>query len=202
MDGEPPAIVAPASPTHGQAATELYGRSPREVELCARAASPAYGYALGWLALTGLSFAIGSASKYGDNAGTRMLGPAFLGLSWGGLVGSTYAIMPKCHPYFAGGAPPEGAVTTSVPLVTALVMLAGVSAPIMVGINTGFIPTQWTNEERVMRLVVASGAGLVGALLPYVPFLSPRTLSAARELQRLRVEPVQSGLILGYGARF
>lgn len=202
MDAEPPAAVAPAPPTHALAATELYGRSARERELCEKASSPAWGYSLLWLNFTGISVAISAAAKPSHDVAVRMLGPSFIGLSWGGLVGSAYAIMPKCHPYYAGGAPPEGAVSTSVPVVLALATLAGATAPIMVGVVTGFIPPEWSTQERVMRLVVAGGIGFLSALIPYVPLLSPRTLRAARELEKLRVEPVQNGAIVQWSGRF
>jgi len=202
LDTEPPAVVAPAPPTHGLAATELYGRTARETELCERASSPAWGYVLLWGNFVAASLALGAATKYASDPAVRSVAPGFIGLSWGGLVGSAYAAMPKCHPYYAGGAPPEGNVKTSVPVVIALTLLAGATAPIMVGIDTGPIPTPWKTEERVTRLFLAGGFGLLGALLPYVPFLSPRTLRAARELERLRVEPAQNGAIVRFSMRF
>lgn len=42
-----------------------------------------------------------------------------------------------------------------------------------------------------MRLVLASGFGIAGALLPYL--LPPKTWRAAKELERLRAAPTEDG---------
>lgn len=110
--------------------------------------------------------------------------------------------MPKCHPQYAGGAPPEGDVRSSLPLALGLATLAGVTAPILVGIETGSLAPSWTTEERVMRLVTAGLAGFAGALIPYIPFLAPPNWRAAKELERLRVAPLDRGAWIGWTATF
>ena len=215
---EPPAVVAPAPtaqdgagstapppaapPTHAIAATDYYGRSLREVELCARAGAISWGYIALLVNANAVAAGVEVATKYAPDAGVRMLGPGFVGLAWGALVGGGWLAMPQCHPHYAGGAPPEGDVRTSVPLALALATLAGVTAPVMVGIETGNLVPSWSNEERIMRLVTAGLTGFAGALLPYVPFLSPPNWRAARELERLRVSPVAGGAVVGWSTSF
>lgn len=197
---DPPAAIA--QPTHPFAATENYGRTERERALCERAAAPAWGYVALWANLFGASLAVGSATKYLSDAGVRMIGPGFIGLAWGGFMGSIWPAAPKCHPYFVGGAPPEGGGVSSVPIALLVATIAGSTAPIMVGVDTGSLPATWTTEERVGRLFLAGGVGFFSALLPYVPLLAPRTWRAALELEKLRLEPAPNGAVVGWATRF
>ena len=81
------------------------------------------------------------------------------------------------------------------PVALSLALLAGATAPIVNGIAIGTfcaapacqggLPADWSTFEREMHVVVAGLSGFGGALLPYL--LPPSTLSAARELDRLRV---------------
>src|SRR5439155_6590970 len=99
-----------SAPTHALAATENYGRTPRERELVARCAEPAWGYEAAWAGFVGIALAVGAGSKYASDPAVRTIGPGLIGLSWGGLVGGAYLVLPKCHSYYAGGPPPEGSV--------------------------------------------------------------------------------------------
>jgi hypothetical protein len=197
---DPPAVIA--APTHPLAATENSGRTERERDLCERAAQPSWGYVALWGSFVGISLAVGSGTKYAPDIGVRMLGPGFIGLSWGGFVGGGYLALPKCHAYYAGGAPPEGETRTTIPIALMLATLAGASAPFIVGLDTGAIPIAWTTEERVGRLGLAAGLGFLGALIPYIPLFAPRTWRAARELEKLRIQPAERGAIIGWSATF
>lgn len=208
-----PVVVAPAAdaaaaadvaspPTHAIAATDYYGRSERERALCLRAASPSWGYIALLVNANVVAAGVQVATKFAPDAGVRTLGPGFIGLAWGALLGGGYLAMPKCHTQFAGGAPPEGDVRSPLPVAFALAALAGVTAPVLVGVETGGLVQTWTTEERVMRLVTAGLAGFAGAFLPYVPFLAPPTWRAAKELERLRIAPLDRGAWVGYTARF
>ncbi len=197
---DPPAVIA--APTHPIAATENYGRTARERELCERAASPAWGYVALWGGFVGISLAVGSGTKYAPEIGVRMIGPGFIGLAWGGFVGGAYLALPKCHTYYAGGPPPEGDSSTTIPIALTMAALAGATAPFIVGLDTGPLPPTWSTEERVGRLVLSAGLGLAGALIPYIPFLAPRTWRAARELEKLRIQPAERGAVIGWSTVF
>lgn len=214
---ETPAVVAPApgtssesggqtppavAPTHAIAATDYYGRDERERALCKRAGEWSWGYIALLVNANVVAAGVEVATKYAPDTGVRMLGPGFVGLTWGALVGGGWLAMPKCHPQYAGGAPPEGDVRSSLPLALGLATLAGVTAPILVGIETGSLAPSWTTEERVMRLVTAGLAGFAGALIPYIPFLAPPNWRAAKELERLRVAPLDRGAWIGWTATF
>ena len=80
--------------------------------------------------------------------------------------------------------------------------MAGATAPILVGLDTGPLPTAWTTEERVTRIVLSAGFGVLGALVPYMPWFAPRTWRAVRELEKLRIEPAERGAVIGWSTRF
>jgi hypothetical protein len=202
---EPPALIVPAdhsAPTHPLAATEMYGRSAREQKLVDQCQNPAWGYEAVWAGFVGISLAVSAGAKYAPDIGVRMIGPGLIGLSWGGLVGGAYLSLPKCHSYYANGAPPEGSVGTTIPIAIALSVFAGATAPILVGLDTGPLPAAWSTEERAARVVMPIGFGILGAFVPYIPFLAPRTWRAARELEKLRIEPAQNGAMVGWSTNF
>lgn len=209
---ETPAVVAPAAeqgqpppvvgPTHAIAATDHYGRDDRERALCKRAGEWSWGYIALLVNANVVAAGVEIATKYAPDTGVRMLGPGLVGLTWGALLGGGYLAMPKCHPQYTGGAPPEGDVRSSLPLALGLATLAGVTAPVIVGVQTGNLVPSWTTEERVMRLVTAGLAGFAGALIPYIPFLAPPNWRAAKELERVRVAPLDRGAWIGWSTSF
>jgi hypothetical protein len=107
--------------------------------------------------------------------------------------------------------PREGDVRATWPLALSLALLAGVTAPIVNGIAIGTfcappacqdgLPAAWTTFEREMHVVAAGVSGFGGALLPYL--LPPRTWSAARDLDHLRMGADGRGnVFVGYSAAF
>ncbi len=183
------------------AATDYRARGPREVELCAAASHHDYLY----IGTVVLSFA---ASIYSDlhyfqfspYPGVRLIGPGLLGVTWGATLGGTYLALPKCSPDWVASAPPEGDFRLNWPLAIALGMLAGATAPVLTGYETGGIPLEWAVWERSARVFVSAGGGLVGALIPYV--LPPKTWRAAKELQHIRASGDSAGAFVSYTVRF
>lgn len=64
----------------------------------------------------------------------------------------------------------------------------------------GPVKLQWPVAERSARVFVAAGAGVLGALFPYL--LPPRTWSAAKEIERMRIEGMPGGAQLSYWRTF
>jgi hypothetical protein len=187
LDALPPApaaLSAPAPPAPG----DIYPRTDRERELCASASRPDWLY-LGALALVdvgGVAFGSSGDVKYAGSVPLRYSGPVAIGLTWGATVGGVWLALPKCSPSWVGEAPPEGGVREAWPLALAFALLAGATAPIVNGIAIGgTLPQAWSNEEREAHVIAAGVAGFVGALVPYL--IPPRTWSAARDLERLRL---------------
>lgn len=140
--------------------------------------------------------------KYNASQFARTLGPAAIGLTFGATIGGGMLSLPSCDPNWAPGAPPEGDARARWPVALALAGVSAAVAPLVTGIVTGGLDRTWTFTERSSRMWVAAGSGFVGALLPYIPALSPKTLRAARELERLRIEPTVGGVAAGYTLRF
>jgi hypothetical protein len=196
----PPPLAAPPVAAQRIAATEYAPREGRERELCMQASRADTLY----MAITAKAF-LGSiiiqvATKNASDIGVRMLGPGFVGLSWGWMLGGGYLAFPKCHPNFVGDPPPEGGGRPAWPVAITLAALSGATAPMITGVVTGPLVSTWTTEERVTRLVVAGVSAVAGALLPYL--LPPRTWRAARELERLRIEAGPQGAVLGWHTTF
>jgi hypothetical protein len=135
--------------------------------------------------------------------GVRLVGPGLVGLSWGWSIGGAYLTLPQCSPDFVRTVPLEGTARSEWPLALSFTLLAAAMGPIIVGVDTGE-GTQtltWSPAERVMRLVIASGTGVVGSIMPYV--LPPRTWRAARELEHLNVTTTPArGAVLSYAVVF
>jgi hypothetical protein len=201
--------VAPAAAATTTAAPgDLYPRTAEERDLCATASHTDWLYlgALVLLDVGGIAFASNGTVKYDDNVALRYGAPAAVGLTWGATVGGAWLALPKCSPSWVGEPPPEGGVRATWPLALAFALLGGATAPVVNGIAIGStLPDSWSDEERVGHIVVAGVAGFVGALLPYL--VPPRTWSAARELEHLRLGTAPSSggrasAFVGYAASF
>jgi hypothetical protein len=193
---------APTAP-YVYAATDERPRGDVEAELCAKASQRDWLYIGGLVLLdVGSILLDANAIQLSAQTGVRLVGPGLVGLSWGATVGGGYLALPKCSPGFVGSAPPEGDVRQSWPLAISLALLAGATAPVLVGLETGTGPVTlpWSVTERSARLFVAGGAGFVGALVPYL--LPPKTWRAAKELERIRAGADATGAYLTYTVRF
>lgn len=193
---------------------DIYPRGSRETELCDRASHPDWLYLGGLVLLETGGLAYGSTSSVRDSSSVavRILNPGVVGLTWGILVGGVWLALPQCDPHWVATPPREGNVRVSWPLALSLAVLAGVTAPIIDGIVVGQDPPPlgvspnnyypgWSTFEREMHLVTAGLAGFGGALLPYL--VPPRTWSAARELDHLRLgAEARGGVTLGYSTSF
>jgi hypothetical protein len=137
-----------------------------------------------------------------STAGVRLLGPSFIGLSWGFTIGGGYLALPKCSPDMVQAAPPEGNVRADWPVAVALTVLSMATAPVLVGIETGQGPATlpWSTGERSARLVLAGAGGTIGALLPYL--LPPKTWRAKKELEHIRAGATTGGAFVGYSTAF
>ena len=210
----PPAVVetapdqAPAKPGLDRvASTDFYARSARERELCESASRP------DWLYLGVQPFLVAGAialdtqvlkypSFVDSSSGTfvRDVGAELVGLTWGTFIGSFMPSMPKCSPHYVTTVPPEGQVQTPLPLAFAMAFLAGMTAPIIDYIAIGPVPDQWSTSERTSRVILASTFAFGAAFIPYL--LPPRTVRAARELEKIRATVTPQGAFLSYTAHF
>jgi hypothetical protein len=216
LDSLPPPPPPSLDPPYVFAANDIYPVGPREKELCAHASSPDWLY-LGGLAVldVGVVFANSfnanpdrsidspgpwSGFKVSHDSNVRTLGPVTIGLAWGATLGGGYLALPKCKPHWVGTSPREGGRRSSLPIALSLAAVAAITSPFASFIISGSTPTDWTISERTVRLFVAGGFGAAGALLPYL--IPPRTWSAAKELERIGVDPIDKGAFLSYTARF
>jgi hypothetical protein len=214
LDSLPPqpsasvAVSAPgsmANDSHIYAAGDIYPLGPREAELCSKASRADWLYLAALAALDTVGIWVGSSAsiKFSSSEALRMSGPAMIGLPWGATIGGAWLALPKCSPHWVGDPPREGDPHANWPLALSLALLAGATAPIINGIAIGSydLPLSWSNEERVMHVVVAGVAGFAGALVPYL--LPPATWRAARELERIRLgTDGRSAVFVGYAIRF
>jgi hypothetical protein len=190
---EPPAYV--------YAATDLRPRQAREIELCEKASHFDWPYAGGIALAFGASiWANVDKLKHERELGLRMMGPALVGFTWGALLTGGFLSLPKCDPLWVAGPPPEGNVRSIVPLGTAIVAVAALTSPVMDYAFLGPVKTFWDVSERTARVFVASGFGVIGALLPYL--LPPRTWSARKQIDRMHVEGTLGGAAMTYRFAF
>jgi hypothetical protein len=208
LDALPPSPPA----AYASAPGNIYPRGSREEDLCATASHADWIYLGALAALDVAAFYGGTRDelKFSDNAGARILGPAMIGLTWGATLGGGYLALPKCEPHWVSHAPREGGVRATWPLALSIALLAGATAPIVNGIAVGNcydarcqggLPALWDTPERELHLVVAGVAGFGGALLPYL--IPPRTWSAAKELEHLRVgADARGNVVLGITGTF
>ncbi|MGO8991939.1 MAG: hypothetical protein ACLQVI_01325 [Polyangiaceae bacterium] len=187
----PPPPPPPPPPAYVYAATDERPRTPHEVELCKKASTTDWLYLASGVVLTAGSIALDTELRSSASEGVRYLGPSAVGLTWGFTFGGAYLALPKCSPDYVASHPPEGDVRTDWEIAIAFAALSGLTAPVVVAIESGTAPEQWSNTERVMRLALASALGIGGSLLPYL--LPPKTWRAAKELEHLRAAPTDDG---------
>ena len=183
------------------AASDFRPRQSREIELCKKAADFDWMYsgtmALGVFGSEYLNLAV---LKPQEEPGVRLLGPAAIGLFWGGFLSGSYLSLPKCSPTWAAGAPPEGNVRTDWPMAVTIAMLATITAPALDYAFLGGVPRHWTVTERSGRVAIAMGTGVLGSLVPYL--VPPKTWAARLEIDRIRIGQVAGGPFVSYGATF
>lgn len=210
----PPGLVSPYI-----APTEIGPRTAKERELCERATHTDWLYLsvliaadVGSIFLEGYTWDadVGGAPVTPDNPQglvhthaplvQRLLGPTMIGLSWGATITGGYLAFPKCSINWIRNAPIEGDVRSEVPLAFGLAMLAGATAPLLLGTVDQYSghPPPYPVSERAGRLFLAGGMGVVGSLLPYI--LPPKTYRAAKELQKIRLSMEPTGAT--FGVRF
>jgi hypothetical protein len=196
-----PGAAPPDPPAYVYAATDSRPRQPREITLCEKASSFDWLYT-GTMAagVVGSTFLSIGPLKQSETPAVRLVGPGVLGFFWGGFLSGAWLSLPKCDPLWAGGTPPEGNVRADWPMAAAISLLAVVTAPAIDYVFLGAVPVSWPVPERSGRVAVAMGAALVGSLFPYV--LSPKTWTAKKEIQRIRLGEVAGGPFVSYGFVF
>jgi hypothetical protein len=190
-------------PAYVVAATDERPIGERERKLCAKASDPDWLYLGALLALDVGSIALDSSVlQVQGEPGIRLLGPAAVGLTWGATIGGGYLSLPKCSPDWVASPPIEGEARTSWPVAASLALLAGATAPLIVGLETGTggVTVAWPIPERSARLVVAGVAGVTGALVPYL--IPPKTWRAAKELWHIRAGADAHGAFFAYHLTF
>lgn len=196
-----PSTVHAAEAPYVYAATDIRPRTTREIELCEKASSFDWQYTGAWaLGVAGSIYLNIDQLKHNSEPGVRLLGPALVGLTFGGFLGGGYLSLPKCDPLWAAGPPPEGNVRADWPMAIAIAAIAGVMSPIMDYNFLGPVKLDWPVYERSLRVVIAASSGVVGALIPYL--LPPRTWSARKEIDKLRVQGSPQGAALTYSFSF
>ena len=108
--------------------------------------------------------------------------------------------MPKCSPHFVSTVPAEGQVRTPWGLALGMAFLAGITAPILDYAVIGPVPDAWNDGERISRIVLASTLAFGAALLPYL--LPPKTVRAARELEKIRATVSPQATFVSYTFTF
>lgn len=197
------ALPPPPPAAYAAAPGDIYPRGAQEQELCERASHPDWVYLGALLALDAGAITYGSVGSIQDNSSiaVRFTAPVAVGLAWGAGIGGGWLALSHCDPHYVGEAPREGDVHADWPLALSLALLGGSTAPMINAILVGGLPRDWSDSERAMHVVAAGAAGFVGALVPYL--LPPRSWSAAKELEHLRLGPTEhGGLTLGWSATF
>lgn len=206
MDAQPPppspsADVPPDPPAYVYAATDLGPRQAREIELCETASHFDWLYTGSFLlGFIGANYINIGYLKHGQDPGYRLIGPGLVGFTWGGFLAGGYLSLPKCEPQRAPNIPPEGDVRASWPMIFAITAVAGITAPMLEATFLGAGKPDWTVPERSARVFIGSGAGIIGSLFPYV--ISPRPWAAKKEIEKLRVEGLPGGAMLGWRTTF
>ena len=198
---DPNAQAPPDPPAYVYAATDIRPRQPREIALCEKASGFDWmdtgAMAVGLVASEYVS--IGHL-KQSEQPGLRLIGPGLIGFFWGGFLSGGYLSLPKCDPLWAEGPPPEGNVRASWPLAAAITLVSAVTAPALDYVFLGAVPIHWPVPERSARVFIAMGTGVVGSLFPYL--VPPKTWSAKKEIERIRIGEVAGGPFVSYGFLF
>jgi hypothetical protein len=185
------------------AAAAFAPQGAAEADLC-RAASHFDWIYLGALVLAdaGTVTLDALALQSSPHAGVRLLGPGFVGFTWGWTVPAIYLTLPQCSPDFVPAPPLEGDLRTLWPLALSFSLLAAATAPVLVGVETGegTSTLAWSGGERATRLLIAGGAGVIGSMMPYL--LPPRTWRALRKLRDLRTNAEAHGALVSYTVTF
>jgi hypothetical protein len=183
------------------AASDIRPRQTKEIELCEKASHFDWQYTgtfmLGFFASI---YANIGHLKHSSEPGVRLIGPGLVGFTWGGFLSGGYLSLPKCDPLYAEGPPPEGNIRTIWPLATAISVVSGVTGPIMDYAFLGPVGKSWSVPERSARVFIGAAFGVIGSLFPYV--LPPKTWSARKEIDRMRIEGMPGGASLTYTVRF
>ncbi len=203
MDSLPPP-PRPTADSYAYAPGDIFPRGARERTLCEKASRTDWAY-LGGLGLLDVGAIALGTSDWVKLSGpyTSLASPALIGVTWGATVGGAWLALPKCSPEWVDAPSREGDVRATWPLALSLALLSGATAPIVYGISigSGDLPEDWTTFNREVHVIVAGLAGFGGALLPYL--VPPRTWSAARELERIRLGvDGRGGWSIGYSGRF
>jgi hypothetical protein len=181
--------------------TDLGPRQEREKELCEKAGTFAWEYTGAWLlAFIGSNYLSIGYLKHTQEPGYRLAGAGLVGFTWGGFLGGGYLSLPKCEPEWSPSVPPEGEVRAAWPMATAIAILSGISAPIMDWTFLGPAKPEWTVNEKTARVFVGVGTGVLGSLFPYL--LPPRTWTAKKEIEKLRMQSLPGGAMLGWHTTF
>lgn len=196
----PPAIVQ-EEPPYVYAATDIRPRQPKEIELCEKASHFDWQYTGAMALLFGGSVYLNiDQLKQRGPAAVRMIGPMTQGFFWGGFLSGGFLSLPKCDPLWAEGPPPEGNVRAIWPIATAISLLSAVSAPFLDYTFMGPVKVGWSTEEKSARVFIAGAFGVIGSLFPYL--LPPRTWSAAKQIERMRVDGYRDGAVFNYRLTF
>jgi hypothetical protein len=184
-------------PPYVYAATDIRPRQAKEIELCEKASHFDWQYtgAMGLL-FAGSEYLNFDRLKQVGPASIRMIGPVTVGFFWGGFLSGGYLSLPKCDPLWAQGPPPEGNVRAQWPIATAIALASAVTAPFMDWIFLGQPKIGWAVEERSARVFVAGAFGVIGSLFPYL--LPPRTWSAAKQIEKMRIDGYRDGATVSY----
>jgi hypothetical protein len=200
VDALPPS--PPAQAPFVYAAGDIGARNDEERDLCERASRTDWLY-LGVLLASdvGAIYLDSWHIQYAGSPGVRLIGPSVIGLTWGATLGGGFLALPKCSPHWIDGAPPEGGMRSATWTALAIGLLAGATAPVIVGVQSPyFAPPEWSTSERALRLILSGGTGFLGAMIPYA--LPPRTWRAAKELERIRAGADDRGAFVSYTLRF
>jgi hypothetical protein len=174
-------------PAHLYAAADVRPVSQREQELCETASHTDWLYLGGLFVLDLGSIYVDSHKfRFADSPSVRLMGPSLMGLSWGWTLGGLYLAVPKCRPGFITYGMPEGDIRLRWPAAISIALLSAASAPFLARIEQGPVRDQdWDLNERAGTVILPVLTGFAGALIPYL--LPPRTYSAARQLERIRL---------------